>query len=128
MWLWDHARHWTDATFVQYVIRKQLTCFLDVAEPVLGWIRGARLDGLVQWRPSVEAFIKAVAYILYESSKKVIFDPYVWKKTFDADILTTHIEAIRLGWADGAFCIEQGKVVAIPMPRTWQGPRACPLF
>ena len=86
---------------------------------VLHRIRGARLDGLVQWRPRVEAFINAVAYILYASSKKDVFDPYVWKKTFNADILTTHIEAIRLGWADGSFCIEQGEVVAIPMPRTW---------
>ena len=40
---------------------------------------------------------------MYESSKKVVFDPYVWKKTFDADIITTHMEAVRVGWSDGSF-------------------------
>ena len=46
----------------------------------------------------------------------------------DADIITTHVGTFRLGWADGPFCIKRGWVVAIPMPRTWMGPRACPLF
>ena len=85
------------------------------------------MAGLLQWRPRVEAFINAVKYIQYASPKKDVFDPYVWKKTFDAGILTTHIEATRLGWADGSFCIVSGKVIAIPMPRNWSGPRACPL-
>ena len=61
VWLWDHARHWSGATFKEYVVRKEHTTFLDVALPVLDWIRGARLDGMVQWRPRVEAFINAVA-------------------------------------------------------------------
>ena len=127
MWLWEHSRNWIDATCVQYVMSNQLSTFLDVSLDVFGWIRGARLDTLVQWRPRVEAFIKAVAYILHESSKKAVFAPYVWKKTFDVDIITAHMEAVRLGWPDGSVCIESGKVIAIPMPRNWSGPRACPL-
>ena len=53
MWLGDHARHWTDATFKEYVIRKELATLLDVAVPIVDCIHGARLDGLVQWKPGV---------------------------------------------------------------------------